>query len=224
MEAGSAQAGGTMRILVVEDETTLAEALAAIIDLQPDLECIGTVSTLAEALTTTRTERPDVVLMDVRLPDGDGIDGTAALLAISPETRVLILTADDRPATVGRAATAGATSFLLKNSPLPTILHAIRTTQQGGMFVESNALDSVMRRMTESGVEGSAIALAASLTEREIEVLLLMGHGLDPAAIAARLSVSIHTARGHVKNIMMKLGTHTQLEAVVRARRVGLID
>src|SRR5688572_12160734 len=100
VDEGNAVTGATLRILIVEDETTLAEALAAIIDREPDLDCIGTVSLLQDALTMARTERPDVVLMDVRLPDGDGIDATAALLATVPDARVIILTADDRPATV----------------------------------------------------------------------------------------------------------------------------
>jgi DNA-binding NarL/FixJ family response regulator len=223
-------------VLVVEDQQSFASALEVAIGVQPDLECVGTAGTVDEALTQITRRMPDVVLMNIRLPGTDGIEGTARIRRFYPNVSVLILTAEATPARLAAAAAAGAAGFLAKDTPLPGILAAIKNPTEGKMVVEGTTflelLDNI--RHLDKAYEGAAAITQPTgraarapeqvgLTAREREVLALMGEGLDPRAIAKRLVVSLHTARGHVKSIMMKLGAHSQLEAVVRATRAGLL-
>lgn len=227
-------------VLVVEDQQVLASALEIAIGTQPDMDCVGTAATVDDALVTTAERRPDVVLMDIQLPGADGIEGTRRIKAAYPEVNILILTAGATPGRLAAAAAAGAGGFLAKNGPFSDILAAIRNPMQGKMVVEGATLEELVSNAP--GLPAPARPAAASptraqpdaeengrgqetprLTAREREVLALMGDGLDPSAIAERLVLSVYTARGHVKNVMMKLGAHTQLEAVVLATRSGLL-
>ncbi len=212
-------------VLVVEDQQVLASALEIAIGAQPDLDCVGAAGTVDEALARMAASRPDVVLMDIELPGADGIVGTRRIKAAYPDVRVLILTAGATPGRLADAAAAGAGGFLGKDSALPDILAAIRNPMPGKMVIEGTALSELLteRPTAVAGTAGTTDTDLARFTGREREVLALMGEGLDPAAIAERLVVSVHTARGHVKNVMMKLGAHTQLEAVVLATRTGLL-
>jgi len=180
------------------------------------------VGTAEEAVALAAASSPDVVLMDIRLPGADGIEATRQVKATCPQVRVLILTADATPARLAAAAAAGASGFLAKDSPFPAILAAIRTPVDGTILVEQNTMAALIGSLdhVRAPLENPMLG-QARLTARERQVLALMGEGLDPQAIAHRLVVSRHTARGHVKNIMMKLGAHTQLEAVVIATRAG---
>lgn len=209
-------------VLIVDDHVSFAEALGTAIDLQDDLRCVGFAPNLGRALQLAAAQSPDVVLMDVRLPDGDGIDGTQRLKEKSPSSRVVVLTAHTDLELMARAAARGAAGFLPKESPVAEILRAIRTAGEGGMMIEHSTLSAVLERLEAD--HGSATAKTApSLTTREAEVLALMGEGMDPRAISRQLGVSLHTARTHVKNVMSKLGVHSQLEAVVSAVRQGLV-
>ncbi len=214
--------GPVTRVLVVEDERALASALEVAIDVQSDLDCVGTAASIADALPLVATRHPDVVLMDIHLPGTSGIEGTRQIKVARPQTRVVILTGDASPDLFTAAAEAGAAGFLSKETAFPDILDAIRAPADERMLVEPPTLHSLLtgveRRQPPRDQENWA-----GLTVRELEVLNLMGHGLDPATIARRLVVSVHTARGHVKNVMMKLGAHSQLEAVVIATRTGLL-
>jgi DNA-binding NarL/FixJ family response regulator len=212
------------RVLVVEDQQTLAGALQIAIDAQPDMDCVGAVPTAEEAVALAIASHPDTVLMDIRLPGTDGIEATRQVKAACPQVRVLILTADATPARLAAAAAAGASGFLAKDSPFPDVLAAIRAPVDGKILVEGNTLTALIESLDRAcpPVDGP-VPDRARLTVRERQVLALMGEGLDPQAIARRLVVSRHTARGHVKNILMKLGAHSQLEAVVIATRAGYL-
>ena len=212
------------RVLVVEDEQTLAGALQIAIDAQPDMDCVGAVRTAEEAVALAVASHPDTVLMDIRLPGTDGIEATRQVKAACPRVRVLILTADATPARLAAAAAAGASGFLAKDSPFPDVLAAIRAPVDGKMLVEQDTLAALVQSLHRASPPlDSPMPELARLTARERQVLALMGEGLDPQAIARRLVVSRHTARGHVKNILMKLGAHSQLEAVVIATRAGYL-
>ncbi|GAA2428348.1 response regulator transcription factor [Actinomadura vinacea] len=211
------------RILVVDDQQTLAGALEIAIDAQPDMECVGAVGTVEEAVRLAVAENPDVVLMDLHLPDLDGIEGTRRIRRSCPETRVLILTGHATAGNLTAAAGAGAAGFIAKDSAFPDILAAIRAPVSTRILVESLALPVLLEGLRTGAQSRADRAKRAGLTGRELEVLTLMGEGLDPRAIAERLVVSVHTARGHVKNVLMKLDAHSQLEAVLVATRAGLL-
>jgi DNA-binding NarL/FixJ family response regulator len=220
-------------VLVVEDQQALASALEVAIGAQPDLECLGSAGTVDDALEQMARHMPDVVLMDIQLPGGNGIEGTRLIKASHPEVSVLILTADASASRLTAAADAGATGFLTKSSSFADILDAIRNPGGVKMVIEGPSLWALIDELRDAepapGGRVAARAQAAPeqdrsrLTAREQEVLALMGEGLDPRAIAERLVVSLHTARGHVKSVMTKLGAHSQLEAVVMATRSGLL-
>ncbi|MCX4904165.1 response regulator transcription factor [Streptomyces sp. NBC_00878] len=204
-----------IRVLVVEDQRALADALAIAIAAQPDLDCGAAVGTVDEALREAARRPPSVVLMDIHLPGSkDGIEGTRLLKAAHPSTRVVVLTADATPGQLARAVTAGASAFLAKHSAFGDILTAIRTTADGKLLVEESTLAA---RLPEQQWERSG------LTRREHEVLALLAQGHGLKTIADLLVLSRHTVRGHVKSVLVKLGAHSQLEAVVTATRLGIL-
>jgi DNA-binding NarL/FixJ family response regulator len=211
------------RVLVVEDQQALAGALEIAIGAQSDLDCVAAVGTVEAAVPLATAYRPDVVLMDIHLPGADGIEGTRRIKKSLPEVRVLILTGDATPDLFTAAAEAGATGFLAKDSTFPDILAAIRAPIGQKILVEGATLTALIGGLRTGARPPAEPADLSRLTARELEVLGLMGEGLDPRAIAGQLVVSVHTARGHVKNVLMKLGAHSQLEAVVVATRKGLL-
>lgn len=210
-------------VLVVEDQQVLSSALEIAIGAQPDLECVGSAATVEDALDRISLRVPDVVLMDIGLPGADGIEGTRRIKATYPQVSVLILTGVATPERLAAATAAGATGFLAKDSTFADILTAIRNPVPGKVVIEGATLRELLAPGAAAAPRRASQAGFARLTTRELEVLSLMAQGLDPRSIAERLVVSLYTARGHVKNIMMKLGAHTQLEAVVVATRSGLV-
>jgi DNA-binding NarL/FixJ family response regulator len=183
----------------VDDHLAFSGAVGIAIDAQEDMACAGSAGSVAEALGSVRRHPPDVILMDIFLPDGDGIDATARILAMSPETRVLILTGHTDVDVLARGA-AGDGQLLVDGSTLAAILGRVRRPAAAEPSTDQPAL-----------------------TRREHDVLWLMSEGLDPHAIARELGISLHTCRGYQKSIMAKLDAHSQLETVVIASRRGLI-
>jgi DNA-binding NarL/FixJ family response regulator len=211
-----------LRVMVIDDHRSVAESIAMAIDLQPDMTCVGIAGSLAESRTLLLTGTPDVVLTDVRLPDGDGVEGARVLMELLPGVRILVLTAHADVEVMARAALIGACGFLPKESSIKAVLGALRRAREGGMTVEGSALSAVLGRVQNAPKPRSS-AGANELTDREREVLLGLSQGLDPQAIARKLGISIHTCRGHVKGILSKLEAHSQLEAVVKAMHQGLL-
>jgi DNA-binding NarL/FixJ family response regulator len=227
VRGGAATAGQVTRILVVDDHRTFAELLSMALDSEPDLTCVGHALSAGEAFALAARLRPDVVIMDVQLPDLDGLEATRRLVADCPALRVIVLTAHVGPEFVARAAAAGACAFLPKDGALAEMLRTVRTAHRGTLVLMPEAVLALAadRAGGAAGEWGSEAAdyLGPALTPRERDVLALMGAGLDPRAIARRLGISLHTSRGHVKSLLAKLGAHSQLEAVVVASRRGLI-
>lgn len=218
-----------IRVVVVDEFPIFCEALGAAIAREDDLEFVGSASTPDEAVDLVTQDSPDVVVIDVDLPRGgadgfDGIDATKRIKAARPETRVIVLAAHMELDTLARAAEAGACGFLPKTGNVDHICQAIRTAKQGGMFVEPELVPPLVQRLRASARQpiGGGSARAA-ITAREQEVLALLGEGLDVTTIARRLGISVNTCRGHVKSLLAKLGSHTQLEAVVEAVHQGLL-
>lgn len=210
--------GERTRVLVVDDHRTFAELLSRALDAEYDMECVGHAQDSAQALDAVDRLRPDVVLMDVHLPDRDGISTTADLVRDHPDLKILILTAHASLADVERAAAAGAAGFLAKDGSLIEVLNGLRTARRGSLILP----DGLLSRLS-AVAEQDRTMLQWNLTPRELEVLRLLGQGRDPRGISKELGVTLHTCRGYVKGVLAKLGVHSQLEAVVLATRTGLI-
>lgn len=204
-------------MLVVDDHRVVAETLRMAIDLEEALVCVGIAGSAEEALDLMPGAGADVVLMDVRLPGMDGIEGTRRLKDRYPGLRVLILSAYTGVDVVARAAGAGASAVLAKEGTLADIVAAIRSTNDGALMVGSLAL------APEAEGQGEVTVADPGLTKREYEVPGLLGEGLNPKSIARRLGISLETVRGHLKALMAKLDAHTQLEAVTIALRQGIL-
>ena len=206
------------RVLVVDDHRTFAELLSRALDAESDLQCVGHAQNAREAFNAVARLRPDVVLMDLRLPDGDGISTAAELTGDYPHLKVLILTAHASVADIQRAAAAGASGLLAKDGSLKEVLDGLRTARAGSLILP----DRLLARLSSLD-ERDRTMRQWHLTARELEVLTLLGLGHDPRRIAKELGVSLHTCRGYVKAVLAKLGVHSQLEAVVLATRTGRI-
>lgn len=219
LEGGHESSTARTRVLIVDDQRLVAEALALAIEVEDDLQCVGVASGVEEALAIVAGTHVDVVLMDLAMPGIDGTEGTRRIKATQPDAAVLVVTGHATAESLVRAAEAGATGFLQKDASFATILAAIRAPHGAQMLIDPATLAGLQSPDADAADDHKQ----AILTPREFEVLQLMGEGLDPRAIAERLHVSIHTARGYVKNILSKLGVHSQLEAVVVAARAGLL-
>lgn len=214
------------RVLIVDDHTAFCDALAMAIDMQDDLVCIGGAASLGEAMAIIDGNPPDVILMDVHLPDGDGIEATTRIRDAAPDALILILTGHADAGILARAAAAGASGFLPKESPIATVLQSIRAVRRGAMMIDGAVLATLLERMVPALApvpkpEPKADDLL--LTQRERDVLQLMAEGQNSHAIAIALNISLHTCRGYQKSVMAKLDAHSQLEAVVMATRRHLV-
>jgi DNA-binding NarL/FixJ family response regulator len=208
----------TLRVLVVDDHRTFAELLAGAIDREHDLVSVGHATNGADAVAMFADLRPDVVLMDLQLPDLDGFAASAQILAINPAARVIVLTAHVTATAMANAATSGVCAFLSKDGHLGDLLSVLRTARPGTL-----AVDPVLVTRMIDQPQPARRALARPLSQRELSVLLRMADGRDVTSIAHELRISSHTCRGHVKSLLFKLGAHSQLEAVIVAVRIGLI-
>jgi DNA-binding NarL/FixJ family response regulator len=208
-------------VLVVDDHQTFAELLAIALQSEPQLRFVGHAQSSAEARELVARLRPDAVLMDVELPDVDGIKTTEQLMDDYPELRVIVLTAHAEPSLVSRAVAAGACGFLPKGGALGDVLQALRTAHRGSMMIPAHLLSGALNPAASRTASAEPVTL---LTGREREVLQFMALGRDARAIANELGISLHTCRGYVKSILAKLDAHSQLEAVMKAIRTGLLD
>jgi DNA-binding NarL/FixJ family response regulator len=213
-----------IRVLVVDDQILVRTGFRMILDAEPDLEVVGEAADGVEALEAFGRLDPDVVLMDVRMPHLDGIEATARLTADAPKARVLMLTTFDLDEHVYAALRAGASGFLLKDTPPDELAHAVRVVAGGDALLAP----SVTRRLIEEFAQHRDPTPTPppgldELTEREAEVLGLVAQGLANAEIAARLFVSEATVKTHVGRVLMKLHLRDRVQAVVLAYESGLV-
>ena len=209
----------TVRVLVVDDHSTFTELLTGALDREPDLCSVGIAGSAESGFEQALALRPDVVIMDYRLPDGDGISAAARILERAPETRIVLLTGDPTPESLVQAAAAGICAFLPKDGSLAALLDALRHAPLGGMMVRP----SLVAQLGELRSPPPRDVWTPTLTQRETAVLRLMAEGYDVRANAMTLGISQNTCRGYVKSILAKLRVHSQLEAVVAARKLGLL-
>jgi len=209
-----------IRVLVVDDHCTFAELVVVALKHEDDLECVGAAHDADRARRMAQELAPDVILMDVNLGDQDGLDLTAELVAAHPGLRVVVLTAHADGDAMRRAAAAGACALLPKDGSLPDLLNGLRSARPGGFVVHPTLLRTLVTEERTAAAAGPAPVL----TPRELLVLQLLAEGRDTRSIAHQLKISVNTCRGYVKNVLMKLDAHSQLEAVVIAGRHGLVD
>ena len=216
---GSDEAGARVRVLIVDDHQVFASSLAHALAAEDDLVVVGVATSVEGARAQTRSAAPDVVLLDHRLPDGDGVGAIPALQSLRPSVQVVILTATTSDRVLVAAMEAGAAGFIAKTQPLDDVLAGVRAAAQGESVVSSKLLSRLLPRLHRRNR-----APATTLTEREREILDLLAQGLPNADIAQQLSLSVHTVRNHVANLSAKLGAHSKLEVLAIAVRDGLVD
>ncbi|GAA0240370.1 response regulator transcription factor [Saccharothrix mutabilis subsp. mutabilis] len=211
-----------IKVLVVDDQEMVREGFSALLDAQPDIEVVGSAGDGAAGVAEVRRLRPDVVLMDVRMPGTDGLTATR-LLADDP-VKVLVLTTFDLDDYVYEALRAGASGFLLKHAPARELLEAVRVVARGDALLAP----SVTKRLIEDFVKARLArpvkpASLSALTERETEVLRLIATGLSNTEIAAHLVLAEQTVKTHVSRVLMKLGLRDRAQAVIAAYESGLV-
>jgi DNA-binding NarL/FixJ family response regulator len=210
-------------VLVVDDHRTFGEALAVVLDTHPRIRMTGVVAGVEEALAHMARTPSDAVVMDLLLSGVDGIEGTRRIRAAHPRSRVIILTGRVDAGALAAAVDAGAAAFLPKGGSLSDVVDAILAPPDSGLIIGAQ---TPLRVIGEAmGVRDRAAREHPhnSLTARELDVLDLLAGGLSPAQVAEQLGISLHTTRGHIKNLLAKLHAHSQLEAVVIAWQRGLI-
>ncbi|MEU1115985.1 MULTISPECIES: response regulator transcription factor [unclassified Streptomyces] len=207
-----------VKVLLVEDHDMVADAICLALERSPDLRVVGLAASVAAALTEAKRCEPDVVLMDRRLPDGDGIAAIADLMVLIPDVRVLVLTGEGSGSMAARVAEAGGAGLMLKARKLNELEEAVRRVAAGEMVFSPDLLGDVLERLS-----GRTPGVGSNLTPREREVLQLLGEGRTTAEISERLGVALNTGRNHVQRVLAKLGARSQLEAVTIARREGLL-
>ncbi|WP_433469029.1 response regulator [Spirillospora sp. CA-128828] len=213
-----------LTVLVADDQALLRGSFRVLIDTAPGLRTVGEAGTGAEAVSLAARERPDVVLMDVRMPEMDGLEATQRICADLPDVRVLILTTFDLDTYVYSALRAGASGFLLKDTPPADLLSAIRVVASG----ESLLAPSVTRRLIAEFVRRPGPvqpppARLTGLTEREREVLTLIARGLSNAELAEHLHLSPATVKTHIGHLLAKLHARDRAQLVIAAYESGLV-
>ncbi|HEY8474989.1 MAG TPA: response regulator transcription factor [Natronosporangium sp.] len=227
MNAEPARSAGKISVLIVDDQDLVRIGLRTLVENEDDLTYAGEAADGLAAVAAAREHRPDVILMDIRMPGIDGLEATRRILA-DPEleaTKVIVLTTFERDEYVFDALRYGASGFLLKDTRPAELLQAIRLVAEGGALLSP----SVTRRLVREFVAQSSRSLKPhpelpTLTDREREVLTLVAEGLTNDEIAARLVISPATARTHVSRTMIKLGARDRAQLVVFAYQSGLAD
>ena len=212
-----------VRVLVIDDDDLMRAGLRGVLSTDDAIEVVGDASDGRDAVYRTRLLAPDVVLMDVRMPDLDGISATRELLAAFPEVRVVILTTFEEDDYIFGALAAGASGFLLKRTPPEELVAAIHTIAAGDSLLSPSVTSRVIERMAaQPEPDASRDARLDELTPREREVLELVARGLSNGEIAKTLVIEESTVKTHMKRVLAKLGTRDRVHAVIFAYESGL--
>lgn len=207
----------TTRVLLADDHPVVRDGLKGMLDGQADLEVVGAVANGHQALKAVAELSPDLVLMDLRMPELDGVAATERIRADHPQVHVLVLTTFDDDDDIVRAVEAGATGYLLKDAPREELFQAVRTAARGETVLAPAVAAKLMRKVRGGEPEGK-------LSERELEVLRLVGRGLTNRAIAAELYLSEATVKTHLVHAFAKLGVDDRTAAVMAALERGLLQ
>ncbi|MFD9099421.1 response regulator [Streptomyces collinus] len=223
---------GDVRVLIVDDQIMVREGFAFVLAAQPGIEIVGTAANGRDALTKVDELRPDVVLMDIRMPEMDGLEATANIVASTQETKILILTTYDLDEYVFQALCAGASGFLLKDTSASQLADGIRLVAAGEALLAPSATRRLISEFTRMANASStpncrpgamAGADLAELTGRELEVLMLIAQGYSNTEIASDLCVTESTIKTHVSKVLVKLGLRDRTQAAIFAYENGVV-
>ena len=212
-----------IRVLVADDQALIRDSFRLLLDLEPDMEVVGEAGDGREAVAAARRSRPDVVLMDIRMPVLDGLAATLALTRAGLPSRVLILTTYDADEYLYDAMRAGACGFLLKDVRREQLAGAIRTVAAGESLLHPALTRRLVERFAQGPPPGGRAAVLGALTDRETEVLRLVGRGLSNSEIATELFLGEATVKTHLGHVFTKLGLRDRVQAVVLAYESGLV-
>ena len=205
----------TIKILVADDHPVVRDGLVAVLSTQPDFEIVGECNTGIEAVQQVAEKQPDVILLDLEMPELDGVGALRQLREHDPDVKVIVFTAFDTDERIVSAVQAGARGYLLKGAPREEIFNAVRVVNEGGSLLQPVIASRLLHRINQPG---------EALTSRELEVLQQMARGLQNKEIAALLVISERTVKFHVSSILNKLGAGNRTEAVTMAAQQGLIS
>jgi len=213
-----------IRVLIADDQQMLRDGFRVILESEPDLEVVGEAPDGAEAVRQAQLLRPDVVLMDIRMPELDGLAATEQLMGMSDPPRVVVLTTFDQNEYVVRALRAGASGFLLKDAPSSRLVAAVRAAAGGDSLIEPSITRRLVERFAEPVEDPARVPeLMGQLTDREREILRLVARGLSNAEIAEETVIAETTVKTHVARILTKLGVRDRVQAVVLAYDTGFV-
>jgi DNA-binding NarL/FixJ family response regulator/GT2 family glycosyltransferase len=209
-----------IRVLIVDDHAVFCDGLATMLRIEADIEVVGKGGSVREAVQSARILEPDVVLLDVHMPDGSGVEAAAQIKKARPQTQVVILTSDEDESVLRAAVQAGVTGYLSKHEPAAQVVQAVRSAAHGEALIAPYMLARLLRGIGRPDQPSPT----SPLTPRELVVLSELAQGQDNAAVARALRMSPNTVRTHVQNILAKLEVHSKLEAVSKAVREGWIE
>jgi len=216
-----------LRLLLVDDQAMFREGLGTLLALQPDFEIAGEAGDGAAAVAAAKKIRPDVVLMDLRMPGVGGVEATRQIRTALPEVRVIVLTTFEEDEEVFAALRAGASGYLLKASPSEKLCEAIRLAARGESLLEPSVAAKLVAEFTRLAARVPAamkpVVLAEPLSVREREVLRLLAEGLSNKEIGQRLNIAEGTVKNHMSQVLGKLGVLDRTQAALRARELGLM-
>lgn len=208
--------GDRVGVLIVDDHVVVAQAFAALLDREADLDLVGMATSVHDALNLVEQQRPDVVVVDYRLGDGSGLEAARQIRTRWPDTALVMVSALKDPDLVEAALVSGCLSFVPKDADAADLVRAIRAAARGETYLAGD-----VRQLLADAPTGATAAF--ELTGRECQVLQLTADGASVEEIAVRLFLSAHTVRNHLRHAMTRLGVHTKLEAVMVAARAGVV-
>ena len=209
-----------IRVMITDDHPVVREGLSAMLSREQDIEVVGEAVNGREAIEKARNLKPDVVLMDLRMPEVDGVEAMRQIRVNNPDIKFIVLTTYDNDEYIFRGIEAGARAYLLKDSPREEMFRAIRVVSEGGSLIEPAVAGKVLDRFAELSRQ---VQVPATLSEREVEVLRLIAKGISNKIIATSLSISESTVKTHVQSIFNKLEVNDRTEAVTEAIKKGII-
>lgn len=212
-----------MKIIICDDQAIVRDGLAMLLKLEPDIDVVGTAGDGAEAVKMVSQKSPDLVLMDLKMPIMNGVEATRQIRTKYPKTKVLVLTTYDDDKWVFDAIKAGASGYLLKDTPRDQVIKAVRGTVTGKTYVDPAVAGRVLEQVSSHQTQPATL-ITSKLTDREIDVLRLLAKGLSNADISDRLFLSEGTVRNYVSAILAKLGVSDRTQAAVIAIQHGLSD